>query len=265
MNKPIYTFLTLIFASLLIFPLYGMETTSNSLDVPAKRSFIAKTITFTQNLAYKTPFFAGWRSNSTQKEAAQEIIQNLLFEKAQLKTKLYSPNIDQEEKTTISQQITEINKQIHDQKVITGEKWSRKRTIIWKALCTFSGIALTSIGLIIYKDTHQYIQSLISLSRQDQLNLQEQLTQEQLTAQRNDKNQLRTITTLQQRLNNQKNLIAEIQKNSKSYIENLESHIENIKKQAEEDLQKQKEINKSLKKSSQKAQQDLREKLKQSP
>ena len=189
MKKQLYIFLNLIFASLFISSLYGVEITSNASNEPAKTSFIISI----KNLAYKTPFFAGWRTNLAQKEAAQRAIKNLLFEKAQLKTKLHAPNVDQEEKETIAATIIEINKQIHDQKVITGEKWSKTRTASCKALCAFSGVVFTIIGLIKYKNMHQTIQFLTSQSTLDQQSittLQQQLNQDQSTAQNKDIQQI---------------------------------------------------------------------------
>ena len=109
-----------------------------------------------KNWAYSTPLFAGWRHSEAEKHAARKKIQELLIAREQAHDQLVTnQGLSDQEKARLKKQITDLDAQIHAQKIITGQKWTRTR----RAVATLStGALLLGAGTITkYKSMNKSI------------------------------------------------------------------------------------------------------------
>jgi len=98
--------------------------------------------------AYATPLFAGWRHTEEEKAAVREKIGELQAEKKQLQQTLDTDtSLKVREKRELRKKIDQINTDIHEQKLITGEKYTKTR----KALLSGGALAVGTLAGYGYK------------------------------------------------------------------------------------------------------------------
>ena len=96
---------------------------------------------------YTTRLFPGYHSTPQEKEAAQQKIQELLLEREQIKEQLTDTKLTQEERTHLNKKIAELDQQIKEQKIITGEQWTKLRHAFWWGTGTLGFILLSRAAL----------------------------------------------------------------------------------------------------------------------
>lgn len=95
---------------------------------------------------YGTPLFAGYHSTAQEKATAQKKIELLTAKKDSIQKKLHDPFTGTATRRALKAKDEQLTKQINEQKIITGEKWSTARTAAWTGFSTASTAGLGYLG-----------------------------------------------------------------------------------------------------------------------